>query len=503
MNFFGTNETVDAQKTTYLLAAILLLAAVLRLYGLGSESFWYDEAYSVAFAHRSLHELSLTHFAGLPFSDRNLYHLFLHFWIQLGEGDTFVRLPSALAGWGSVWILYLLGRTLFDRTVGLWSAAILAISPLHVWYSQEARMYIFASMFSLASVLFFARILRDQNDRWNMDWVAMIVSACLALYAHYVAVLVVIFQNLFALIHAGRRNTGRPFLQRWILSQVAVFLVALLWLVGLIYQQRHGWWGWVARKYGPPHIGNLLVVWQQFSVGVTFPDSHIWRLAAMGIFALVLLAGAISPLLSFANGPQGGEASHDWTLFAVLYFLLPLLLAYVASQFTPMFITRYLIPLLPAYSLWLGLGIASIQIRWIQWPLALALVLLSFVSLLNLYQLPQKEDWRGAAAYVDSRARPNDVIFLVDGDIFIPFNRYYRHVTDEQRVWRGEDNPQELGKLLDDAIVGHRRLWIVRSHAPGHALDQVFQSDGRLVQLDRRTYFGVEVSLFQVARTKT
>ncbi|NOZ04885.1 MAG: hypothetical protein GXP41_00835 [Chloroflexi bacterium] len=503
MRFFGKNETVDAQKTTYLLAAILLLAAALRLYTLGSESFWYDEAYSVAFAHRSLQELSLTHFAGLPFSDRNLYHLFLHFWIQLGEGDTFVRLPSALAGWSSVFLLYLLGKTLFDRAVGLWSAAFLAISPLHVWYSQEARMYIFASTFSLASVFFFARILKSANDRWNMDWVAMVVSACLALYAHYVAVLVVIFQNTYSLYHTSRRKLGWPFFRRWVLSQIAVFLVALLWLIGLLYQQRHGWWGWVARKYGPPHIGNLITLWQQFSVGVTFPDSHPWRLIAMLIFAVTLLSGAISPLLSYVKGTQGGEAPFDRSLFVVLYFLLPLVLAYAASQFTPMFITRYLIPLLPAYCLWLGLGIASIHIRWVQWPLALALVLLSFVSLLNLYQLPQKEDWRGAAAYVDSQVRPDDVIFLVDGDIFIPFNRYYRHVTDEQRVWRGLDDPQKLGELVDGAIVGHRRFWIVRSHAPDRALDYAFQRDPRLVQMDRRAYLGVEVSLFQVARRKT
>ncbi len=477
------------------LLALLLLALLLRLYSLGRESFWFDESYSVAFATRPLHELSLFHLAGLPFSDRNFYHLLLHFWLPIAQSDVMLRLPSALAGWGSVLFLYALGTTLFDRTVGLWSAALLAISPLHIWYSQEARMYIFTALFSVASVLWFARVLRA--DRTVADWIGVSLAAGFALYTHFVAILVVVFQNAFVLYRAARRQIERGWFWRWVVVQAGVALFALPLLIGLLYQQRHGWWGWVARKYGPPRLTEIVVVMQHFSVGTTFPGTRPWRIAVLTVFAAILLSG-LGPTLTRLARRRWRANRDDSVVFVWLYLALPMALAYAISQITPLFITRYLVFVLPAYCLALGLGLASIPNRWLRWGLALAIVALSAVSLHTLYRVQQKEDWRGAAAYVDNHVQPADVIFLVDEDIFIPFHHYFRHATDEQRVWRGLDDPQALDALVEAAIIQHDRLWIVRSHAPGRALDQAIERNARTALVTRRAFLGIEASLFRI-----
>lgn len=481
--------------SNFVLIALLLLALLLRLYSLGSESFWFDESYSVAFAQRSLSELSIFHLAGLPFSDRNFYHLLLHFWLPIAGSDTMLRLPSALAGWGSVLFLYALGKTLFDRTVGLWSAALLAVSPLHVWYSQEARMYIFTALFSVASVLYFARVLRA--DGTVADWIGVALAAGFALYTHFVAILVVVFQNTFVLYRAARRQIGRGWFWRWVVAQAGVLLFALPLLIGLLYQQRHGWWGWVARKYGPPRFNEIVVMSQHFSVGTTFPGTRPWRIAALIVFAAVLLAG-LGPTLTRLARRRWRTEWDEGVVIVWLYLALPMVLAYAISQITPLFITRYLVFVLPAYCLGLGLGLASIPNRWLRWGLALAIVAFSASSLYTLYRVQQKEDWRGAAAYVDDRVQPADLIFLVDEDIFIPFHHYFRHAADEQRVWRGLEDPQTLDALVDAAIVGHNRLWVVRSHAPGRALDQAIERNARTELAARRTFLGIEGSLFRV-----
>ena len=128
--------------------ALVLLAVALRFYRIDGQSLWSDEGTSVVLALRDLG--AITRGAALDIHPP-LYYYLLHFWMTaFGSGEIAVRALSALLGAATVWLTWLLGRRLFSAPVGLAAALLLALSPLHVQYSQETRMYVLATLLALA-----------------------------------------------------------------------------------------------------------------------------------------------------------------------------------------------------------------------------------------------------------------------------------------------------------------------------------------------------------------
>jgi len=132
------------------LAGLVVLAAGLRFTTLDLQSFWYDEAFTpVHVLHSSLWATlrSVTHTENTP----PLWYLIA--WLDarvLGSGELALRLPSALAGVATVPVAWAIGRELAGRRAGLIAAALVAVNPLFVWYSQEARAY---ALFVLTALL--------------------------------------------------------------------------------------------------------------------------------------------------------------------------------------------------------------------------------------------------------------------------------------------------------------------------------------------------------------
>jgi len=112
----------------------------LRIWEIGRKTLWLDEAFSVWLARHPLGEM----IAWIARIDQHppLYYLLLHFWIGLvGDGPAAVRLLSALLSTLTIPAMYLLGRRLLGPAAGVLAALILALSPFHVRFAQETRMY--------------------------------------------------------------------------------------------------------------------------------------------------------------------------------------------------------------------------------------------------------------------------------------------------------------------------------------------------------------------------
>jgi mannosyltransferase len=194
------------------LAALTLLAAALRLSTLDLQSFWYDEAFTpIHVLHPSLWATlrSVVHTENTP----PLWYLLA--WADarvLGTGEVALRLPSALAGIATVPVAWAIGGELEGPTargvalprVACVCAALMAVNPLFVWYSQEARAYgLFVLMGALAT-LCFLRALSDPSPR---RMAAFALAGSLALLTHYFAVFLLIPMALWLVgAHARRRG---------------------------------------------------------------------------------------------------------------------------------------------------------------------------------------------------------------------------------------------------------------------------------------------------------
>ena len=122
-------------------AGLTVVAAALRLYGIGHQGLWFDEAYTVMLVKlpfaRMLSTVSKTE------STPYLYYLVAWVWTHIfGRGAADLRALSALFGTVAVPVSYLATtRLLGSRRAGLVVAALAAFNPLLIWYSQEARAY--------------------------------------------------------------------------------------------------------------------------------------------------------------------------------------------------------------------------------------------------------------------------------------------------------------------------------------------------------------------------
>lgn len=144
-----------------LLGVIMLVAAVLRLWKLGQVPFMHDE-FSALLRTRFDNFSDFIQQGVMPDSHPIGVQLFLWGWAKLfGMNELWVKLPFALMGIGSVYLIYIIGRQWFNRKVGLFSAAFFAVSQFTVFYSQLARPYSAGLFFVLLMACYWHKIVFD------------------------------------------------------------------------------------------------------------------------------------------------------------------------------------------------------------------------------------------------------------------------------------------------------------------------------------------------------
>ena len=196
-----------------LLAFILIVlgGAALRFYHLGARSFYFDEAYQYFVTLNPLHLIRDD--GHLPLS-----HYIQHFVMMLDDSEFALRFIPALFGIGTIIVSYFLAKLLFDRKTALLSALFIAVSPVLIYYAQEARPYAQYVFLSMASTLSLLLLLKKPGTTRYITYF-LVTVACL--YTHIFAILVLLAQNLFMLLY-WRKTTIR--LKPWLMLQMFFFI---------------------------------------------------------------------------------------------------------------------------------------------------------------------------------------------------------------------------------------------------------------------------------------
>jgi uncharacterized membrane protein len=162
------------------LSLVLLLALSLRIPNL-NESLWNDEIWSTHVLIGNLAGLYHTSIGDLhpPF-----YQIFMFGWIRcFGDSELSVRTPPLLFGLGSILLTYALTARMAGKKTALLASFFLAASPVHIWYSQEARSYSSLLFFLLLSLLAYLE-LKAENPRriWYLVYFGALFSCVMAHY---------------------------------------------------------------------------------------------------------------------------------------------------------------------------------------------------------------------------------------------------------------------------------------------------------------------------------
>ena len=166
------------KRSWLILGSILLLALGLRVYQISHDSLWYDEAGVVLAAQAPTAaetlKIAQTHVAAMPFN-----YLQTRFLLLFGDQEGWLRLPSAFWGTLAVLAFYWLAKDLTSEKTALIAAALLAVHPFHIQYSQELRFYASGSFFYLIGTVLLVRAFKKGRFK---DWALAVVTISLGAY---------------------------------------------------------------------------------------------------------------------------------------------------------------------------------------------------------------------------------------------------------------------------------------------------------------------------------
>lgn len=449
-------------------AALSGLALAIRLYRLGEQSLWLDEAFTLwraGLPMPSLLSAGDTH----PY----LYYLLFRYWAQLGSGEFFYRLPSAVLGSIAVGLVYWLGKLLAGRRVAVGAAALLALSPLHVWYSQEARMYAMAGTLALASLVFFVRYLQRPRPA---DLLVGTAFMGLGLVTDYPLLVVWMGEGLAAV---GALTLSRRWLAlaAWLGAQIAL-LVALYDVLAEM---------WVLLKHWDTSSFTGLRL--RALVDSLLLDQTPWYAFIVLCLAIMAAAGVICLFIRRRVG--NGSPLRLGQATAAVGVALVLGVSVVSLWPGGQSIKRQFLVLVPLAML---LGAWGLRL-WPRWRSAVvaAVVLLSLVGLFQVYWVNQKEQWREMVALLEAQAGPRDVIWLHGDSIFMPFGVYYRGQAPFRSVLPAQLPYPELSPPVE-------RLWLVISHEwdvdPDRSVEAAL--DRRLLLESESRFQGIRLRLYRV-----
>jgi hypothetical protein len=350
-----------------------------------------------------------------------------------------------------------------------------ALSPYHLWYSQEVRMYTLGAALGLGLLDVTLSLLQGRGrvrhlalyglfgalGLWILYYFAFLLAAVnlivlgwwLQVYFNFPGKLIAWQKsaprrglepkNLKGTRWLATRRQGRAawrWLGRWALAQGAVLLLYVPWLP-IAWRQATDppvppW-----RSFTP--LGQVAVeAWTALSLGQSADPARVWPLLLTT--AGLLLIG----LLAARRRTPPAARQRAWFLAGSL--LLPLALIYLASLLTPLYHVRYAFTYSPPFYLLVAAGLAALleparRAPRLWWhPLArglarLALALLVLFSAASIYAYHADpryaaDDHRAAVQFLADNWRPGDAILVNAGYSYTALVVYW---DSPALTWRG------------------------------------------------------------------
>lgn len=443
---------------------ILLAAFLLRLINVDSRPVWYDEAFAVLYSEKSLESLwygTVTQVSGVAADVHPLFfYSILHFWMDaVGESAFAVRYLPIIFGVATIALAYRLAGELFGGWVAFVASLLLCLSPFHIAYSQEARMYAQLGFFALLTTLAYVEFVKGRARKW---WLLFVLGATATLYSHNLGLLFLSTLGIWILAQAWRNNEF-ALLRRLFAAGILIFFLWLPWLLLLPSQ-----YGKIQQAYwvGKPDAVALLQTLLAFSVD--FDNARLPVLLLPGaLFAVVLLLALIS-LQSWRRGRQDSNL-----LMVGLLVLWPALLLFLVSQIWAVYVTRGLMPSFLMLSVWVAWALVQLPAR-AAIIFGVGLAALAVVSLRFYYPYADfpRPPFREALRFIEANSQPGDALVHDNKLTYFPM-RFYDRSRPEAFIadppGAGSDTlalptQQSLGLFassIEQSTSGHPRVWFV------------------------------------------
>ncbi|MHB0998962.1 MAG: glycosyltransferase family 39 protein [Armatimonadota bacterium] len=472
---------LQTEKATLYAIIITIFALILRLYNLGQESLWIDEGFSLRDS-ANLHLLGET---------RPLYFLLLKGWMGLGAHSEFMmRLPSALFGAASVWVLFVIGKKLIGTKPSLLASAFMAVSVLQINHSQEVRMYSLVVFIILLSTYFLILFL-ETGRKWAIA--GYLASAFAGLLTFPLTVLILITHGLYTLVYV------KAYKPRSLVTISGLIVTAIVWVPWLMnnMQASTGYSeGYTATLEKPDPIGVVSVLGKFFLLKWT--DGHAFTSAAIA-FSVFLVLLMIYGISKFQKNDKPAVYTLMWLAVPVTGMVL------LSYMMTNVWMVHYMITAAPAFYLLTAKSITTLRKRYVAVAVSAAIFIVTFGRLGIYYMKPARPEWRSAISYIRTHEKPGDVIALYYGGNRFVFDYYYHGISQWSPLGTEESTKEDFGQWTDTDVSNllstfpfkGKRCWLVLSHHTyrgGFQIIDYFRNHYK--ELDHGNYHLIEFYLF-------
>ena len=417
-----------------------IVVLVLGALTIGGRSIALDEAFSWGLVN--LPDAGET-WDGIEFTSGNMlsYFAVLKVFASISNDLIVLRIPTVAATIGTAWMMYRIGRSWFDPTVGAVAGALTATSVPLLYYAIEVRSYAFVALG--ATVMWHQLEAALRTDR-RAHWIAVGAAAGFAVSAHVIHALALpAFVAIAFALMADRSLTER--LLRLLPIGVGVLPTAVL--VALGGESNTDW----IPGLGPSTLGRAI----RFLAGDHGQFTRDYSgFIIVGIYGLLYLAAAIG----FLRGAEWHSRPH---LLAWVWFLsLPATVAAV-SIVQPLLWHRFLIGALPGGILVAAVYLSRVRARQYAWLIVAALVVLGGIRTLALRPF-SPDEYEDLAAFIEDRAAPGDSLSTITPWTRVGLDYYWRDGAPvEGRVPFEPDFDHEGEFQGFDWIEPDSRIWLV------------------------------------------
>lgn len=421
---------------------ILILGLILRSFSL-NQSLWLDEAINtLAVKSYSLVDL-VTQYARADFHPPGWF-IILWFWGKLfGYSEIAVRLPSVIFGVITIYITYLIGKKLVSKKLGIIAALLISINPLHIYYSQEARMYSLATLAVSINILLLIKLVKKEK----LNLFLLVLSNIGVFASDYIAYFIFPAQFVFLLL-----VRKRELLKKWFIALIIAVLLGIWWIPTFIAQL----------DVGSVASANL-PTWK-FVVGAfdfkTLPLTFVkFIIGRISLVDKILYGAVLLPVCSlfFFLLLRGVKSINDFPRkLLIILIIVPLSIATAISFVVPVYNYFRVLYILPLFIILVSLGILSMKrLKYIFLCLVIAIEL--FCALVYLLSPSyQREDWKSLVNFFQDK--PAMILFESSGTL-PPFDYYAKNQLNAKGALK--DFPARNENDVADLIETEKDIYLV------------------------------------------
>lgn len=408
-----------------------LVGLATRLYRLSEQSIWHDEWITLSSASAP-DVFSMFHFMRIIAPEHGImpvYYVLNYFWMVLvGTDPVLLRLFPVLIGVLSIMVLYALVAYLYGVHAGCIAALCMAMSPPHIWYSQEMRQYSLLVLFVIISVLLL--FLWAHKSHVKSFLYLHCFFNILILWTHVFAGLVLLPMGLYVFLRQGlKQSLG------WIAMNSAIVLSLLAYIFSMPnvsdvynYESPPSGYFLMAVTLFPDIISTQIDLMPPWNSVIDVNDVSLSNVALRirpymdFIFAffitIIVLIFTLSMVLNYFANIGLVKRPHylhqqffcEKIFIISIIFVPSIILAIMQSTIQ----LRFLSPKYTIYStvgIYIAMGcvVGSLSRRKYYFTTILLVLLYSY-QLLIFIPYSTRSEWRLAARFINEHSRPGDLV---------------------------------------------------------------------------------------------